>query len=89
MKTVNFKDIKVYNLDGTEIPTPNLHESVANAVYRQASASPVRNVELARKIYSEGTVELLAEDMLIVKNAVINTSLIGDCAKIEILKALE
>ena len=86
---INFKDIKVYNLDGTEVPEAKLHETVANAIYRQASASPIRNVELARRIYSEGELDISTEDIQIVKNAVNNALTIADGAKVAILKALE
>lgn len=89
MKKINFKEIKVTDLAGNEIFNLNLHEIVANAVYRQASNSPIKNVELARKIYSEGEVELSPEEIAIVANAVTNSAMIGDFAKVPVIKALE
>lgn len=86
---INFKEVKVNNLDGSEIPNLNLHEAVANAVYRQASNSPIKNVELAQRIYSAGEIELSPDEVLIIHNAVNNSAMIGDFVKVPVLKALE
>lgn len=86
---INFKEIKLYDLDGTEIPKGNLHETVANAVYRQASNSPIKTVELAQRIYSGGEIELSPDEVSIIRDAVVNSALIGDFAKVPVLKALE
>lgn len=89
MKKIDFKNIKIFMLDGTEIPEPKLHELVANSLIQAKSTSPIRNMELARKIYTEGEVELLAEDVNAVKNAVAQNTRISAIAEEAILKAIE
>lgn len=86
---MNFKEIKLFDLSGTEITNAGLHEVVANLIIKQATNSPIRNMELARKIYSQGEVELTPEDKEMIKNAVINSPTITDIAKEAILKAME
>ena len=89
MIKINFKEIKVTDLSGIEIPNLNIHELVANVVAGQSTNSPVRNMELARKIFTDGEIELLSEDALILKNAILADRSLRDIAKEAILKSLE
>ena len=89
MTKINFKEIKVTDLSGKEIPDLNIHEIVANVLATRATDKPVRNMELARKIFTEGEIELLTEDLLLVKNAILESKTITDIAKDAILRALE
>jgi hypothetical protein len=89
MKKVNFKEIKVLNLAGVEIPDFKAHESVANILASRTTDKPVKSMELARKIFTDGEVDLLTEDLLLIKNAIIESKLLTDIAKDAILKAFE
>lgn len=89
MKKINFKNIKVTDLSGNEMSNLNLHEIVANAVYRNASNSPIKNVELARRIYADGEIELTPEEISVIIDAVTNSAMIGDFAKVPIIEALQ
>jgi hypothetical protein len=89
MTKIDFKDIKVTDLYGNEISDFKAHEQVANILATRSTNNPVRNMELARKIFTDGEIDLLSEDVLIIKNAIQESKLITDLAKEPILKALE
>lgn len=88
MKKINF-DIKITGLDGKEISDFNTKETVANLIIGSQSKSPVRSLEIARKIFSEGEVELLAEDLLIIKIALEGKHNLTDLALGQILPLLD
>ncbi len=88
MKKINFKDIKLLNFKNEEVDF-QAHEQVANILATRSTQSPVKSMELARKIYTDGEIELLTEDSLLIKNAILESKLITDVAKEAILKALE
>ena len=88
MKLVNF-DFKITDLGGKPIEDFNTKEQVANIVAGGATNHPVRMTEIARKIYTEGKIELLAEDEEKVKQAILANQRISDLVKSQVLLAIE
>lgn len=88
MKKINF-DIKIIGLDGRELEGFSVKETIANIIIGSQSKSPVRSLEIARKIYADGEVELLAEDLLIVKTALEGKHNLTDLALGQILPLLD
>lgn len=88
MKTVNF-DFKVKNLSGTPVEDFNTKEQVANILASGSTHSPVKMMEMARKIYNDGSIELLSEDFNKLREAILNTNRLTDLAKAQILEVLD
>ncbi len=64
MKKVDFRAIEIENIAG-EIEKVDLAKVLGNAMFGQAKTFEV--VELARKIWKDGEVELTAEDVKILE----------------------
>lgn len=69
MKKVDFRAIEIENIAG-EIEKVDLAKVLGNAMFGQAKTFEV--VELARKIWKEGEVELTAEDVKILEEQIPN-----------------
>lgn len=90
MKKINFKGIKITDLDGSGLfPDFKAHQTVAHVLKNAIGNKPVRCMELAKKIYDEGEIDLLSEDLLLIKNTIEETTLLSNIVKVPILKALE
>lgn len=85
---INF-DFKVIGLDGKEAETYNVKESVANIIASGSTSHPVRMAEIARKIFTEGKIDLLAEDLVKVRSAIESTKLMTDWVKAQVLAQLD
>lgn len=89
MKKINFKEVKVTDLKGNELHDLKVHESVGNILASRSTDKPIRSMELARKIFLDGEIELPSEDVLLIRNAILENRQITDLLKSAILKALE
>ena len=69
MKKVDFRAIEIENIAG-EIEKVDLAKVLGNAMFGQAKTFEV--VELARKIWKDGEVELTAEDVKILEEQIPN-----------------
>lgn len=88
MKKIDF-NFKLTDLSGKEIPDFNVKESVANIIAGGSSRSPVRAMEIARKVFNDGMGEFVSEDIELMKNAILASTQISDLTKEQILKILE
>jgi hypothetical protein len=88
MKTINF-NIKIKDLAGKPIENFNTKEQVANALVTGQSSSPIRTVEIARKVFKDGRVDLTNEDQLLLKNILTGTSRFTDLVKAQVLELFE
>lgn len=89
MKKINFKKIKVIDLSEKIVENFKAHEVVGNILATRATTSPVRSIELARKIFKDGIAELPSEDVLLIRNAVLECQTITDIAKAAIITELD
>ena len=87
MKKINF-NFKLKDLAGKDIDVFNVKEAVANALIGQSTRNPIRNMELAKKIYNDGEIELPSEDIEIIKNAILINDQITDLVKSQIIEVL-
>jgi hypothetical protein len=69
MKKVDFRAIEIENIAG-EVEKVDLAKVLGNAMFGQAKTFEV--VELARKIWKDGEVELTAEDVKILEEQIPN-----------------
>ena len=88
MKKINFK-IKIKDLAGKEIEGYNAQQAVANIIASGQSKSPIRTIEIARKIFNDGTIELPSEDVLLVRNTIMESKNLTDLVKAQVLELLE
>jgi len=87
MKKVNF-DFRLKDLAGNDIESFNIKEQVANIIAGTSSRSPIRSMEIARKIFNDGEIELPSEDIEIIRNAILINDQITDLVKSQILEKL-
>ena len=88
MKTLNF-NFEITDMSDKPISEYIVKEAVGNLLASQATAKPIRAMEIAKKIYKEGIIELTTEDILLVQTAIEQSKTITDLVKAQLLKALE
>jgi hypothetical protein len=88
MKTVKF-DFKLIDLDGTIIEAFDVKKEIANMMASSAHPNFMRVMEIAKVIYSNGEVELVSEDVELIKAIISSNDRITALVKEQLTNALK
>lgn len=88
MKKLNF-NFKFTDLEGKELDAISVKENMANILWLGNTANPVKFIEIARKIYTDGEIELSSEDIELVRKAIVSSNTVYDWVKEQLIKSID
>lgn len=88
MKKIDF-NFSIKNLKGEIVSDFIIKEHVGNLMASQSTNKPDRTFEIAQKIYNEGIIEIPSEDVILLRNAILNNTTLIDLVKAQLIAVID